>query len=867
MKRQSGEGGIVQQPRGRCEQKESSESLTSELSRITIRDATWDQLVQRMKVGDLGHPGIAISWADDATVHACLGVAGAPIPQEANEAASGAALRAWFSGLVVAANANSPVMLAEGIRSSEFFDHLSIDDYAVITRELQPRERCEKKKSSESLTSELSRITIRDAAWGESVQRMEVDNDRHPGIAISWTDDATLHACLGVAGAPIPQEANAAASGAALRAWFSGLVVAANANCRVTLAGGIRSSEFVDHLSMTEFGDITQELHTDPIIMVWGPALHAGGLSAGILHLTWRATEHGGVKQKNSLDKAKEKDIMIRVCSCPSIKFFNRSSYRSVSTGLLKGASLSDTKVPRYPDSKMGKSHNAAAATRFKPQRERGFSSKFGTIVVLQFLTEAAFGIMNPILSIVMTEYFARQHRHGVPIDCGANPLDAACTEGSMQAAWLSSLFSSLGSVFNFFLAPMLGQASDVYGRKPFLVLSQLARVGTPFSIMYFIQPHGSITPYFVLRLIDYGFGTAGVMGAAVADIVPPENRAAAFGILFASLSSGFSLSAFAARFFSREQILQIAAGIFVIRVFWAVCILPETVPKRTRMNKTRWVMESPISSLSILFRNKLFMRLTCLIAITSFIRNGIFQIQSFFLNTIVGFDVEDFANLMLLGGVLALLGQGLLVKTLVSCFKEKGVIIIALIASLMKTSGFAGAAFYPHKWVVFLSCAPGCIGDLTFPAISALKSMNVSEKEQGRLQGAIYGARSIFDAIGPIVFSSLYAAMTRQSLLSEALPYIVASCIYVVGIVVAVALPVSKTSLSPSEITVDPIPLPPPVSDETPSLSSVYFETNDDEMENIDYDGRMEYASNTVLDDDHLLSEPLLAGNTAAEV
>lgn len=90
---------------------------------------------------------------------------------------------------------------------------------------------------------------------------------------------------------------------------------------------------------------------------------------------------------------------------------------------------------------------------------------------------------------------------------------------------------------------------------------------------------------------------------------------------------------------------------------------------------------------------------------------------------------MEDFANLMLLGGVLALLGQGLLVKALVSCFKEKGVIIIALIASLMKTSGFAGAAFYPHKWVVFLSCAPGCIGDLTFPAISALKSMNVSEK------------------------------------------------------------------------------------------------------------------------------------------
>lgn len=109
---------------------------------------------------------------------------------------------------------------------------------------------------------------------------------------------------------------------------------------------------------------------------------------------------------------------------------------------------------------------------------------------------------------------------------------------------------------------------------------------------------------------------------------------------------------------------------------------------------------------------------------------------------------------------------------------------------------------------------------------------------------------------------------MTRQSLLSEALPYIVASCIYVVGIAVAVALPVSKTSPSPSEITVDPIPLPPPVSDETPSLSSVYFETNDDEMGKVDDGGRMEYASNAVLDDDHLLSEPLLGANsTAAEM
>ena len=47
-------------------------------------------------------------------------------------------------------------------------------------------------------------------------------------------------------------------------------------------------------------------------------------------------------------------------------------------------------------------------------------------------------------------------------------------------------------------------------------------------------------------------FRTAGVMSAAVADVVTPEKRAAAFGIVFASLSVGYCISAFIAPFFSR---------------------------------------------------------------------------------------------------------------------------------------------------------------------------------------------------------------------------------------------------------------------------------------------------------------------------
>ncbi|RLN49305.1 hypothetical protein BBJ28_00007188 [Nothophytophthora sp. Chile5] len=333
--------------------------------------------------------------------------------------------------------------------------------------------------------------------------------------------------------------------------------------------------------------------------------------------------------------------------------------------------------------------------------------------------------------------------------------------------------------------------------------------------------------------------------------------QAAAFGVMSPILSIVMTEA--------RTHILQIASGIFVARVLWAAFVLSETLPTRKRVSKARWVVESPVRSMAILFRNQLFMRLTCLIALTSFVTNGMFQIQSFYLNTVVGFNVKDFGNLMLLGGILALVAQGMLLKPLVGCFKEKGVIVIAMIGSVLGAGGFIATAYYPHKWVVYALSLTGCISDLSFPAISSLKSINCSEKEQGRLQGAIYGARAVFEATGPVLFASLYAAMTRDSIWSQALPYVVASGVYVVGIGVALSLPVGKSSPS-GKIAVVPPPLLSPTYADSPSSSSMYFETDDDdEEEEGGEDDRVIYADDGTLDDSQFLAEPLLGSGSTS--
>lgn len=83
----------------------------------------------------------------------------------------------------------------------------------------------------------------------------------------------------------------------------------------------------------------------------------------------------------------------------------------------------------------------------------------------------------------------------------------------------------------------------------------------------------------------------------------------------------------------------------------------------------------------------------------------------------------------MLIGGVASILAQVALLKPLMDCVKEKGVIVVALLASILDCTIFIMSAFYPEKWLIFAVAAPSCIGELSFAAISSLKSVNVSEK------------------------------------------------------------------------------------------------------------------------------------------
>ncbi|TMW66286.1 hypothetical protein Poli38472_004051 [Pythium oligandrum] len=476
---------------------------------------------------------------------------------------------------------------------------------------------------------------------------------------------------------------------------------------------------------------------------------------------------------------------------------------------------------------------------------------QISALIGLSFLESFSFGIIGPMIPIVTTEYFARHYTNGEHIDCGLYPHSLACVMGSKDANWWSSIISAVGSFCFFVISPTLGQASDHFGRKPFIASSQLLRLGLPFSIMYFTQSNGSIWPYFALRLACNIFETMGIGSAAIADIVSPENRATAFGILFAAFSIGYCISAGLAGLFTRSQVLQICVAIFISRVLWAVFMIPETLPlSKRKKNKSR-ICKNPVRSLAILWRSKLFIRLTIMIAITTFVSNGLFQIRMFYLNTTIGFNEKDMSHLMLTFGILSIFAQIVLLKPLMRCGKEKGVIIVSIVARIIECAGYVLSAFVPKPWVIYATAPVNSIGDLSFAAISSLKSINCSEREQGRLQGAIYAARAVFEAIGPVVFAYIYNEMNQESKISMVLPFVISIALYGCGLGVACILPTRKPGAPP------PMPFSPLSSAASSpgvatSVGTVDFDFEDDDDEDNDADIEE--------DDERLLNEPLLA-------
>ena len=133
-----------------------------------------------------------------------------------------------------------------------------------------------------------------------------------------------------------------------------------------------------------------------------------------------------------------------------------------------------------------------------------------------------------------------------------------------------------------FFFSPILGGLSDRFGRRPVVLLSNFG-LALDYVLMA-LAP--SLTWLFVGRVIS-GITSASVSTAFayIADMTPPEQRAAVFGKIGVAFGAGFILGpAVGGLLGGMDPRLPfwVAAGLSFANTLYGLLILPESLPRRS---------------------------------------------------------------------------------------------------------------------------------------------------------------------------------------------------------------------------------------------------------------------------------------------
>lgn len=357
----------------------------------------------------------------------------------------------------------------------------------------------------------------------------------------------------------------------------------------------------------------------------------------------------------------------------------------------------------------------------------------------------------------------------------------AGLSEASRIGGWL--LFSY--AIMQFIFAPVLGELSDKFGRRPVLLIS-LFGLGIDYLFHAWAPTIGWL---FVGRII------AGISGASftvatayVADISTPEKKAQNFGMIGAAFGLGFIIGPVIGGVFSQWGIrvpFLVAAGLSFLNFIYGFLILPESLSKENR-RPFEWLRANPVGSLLHLKQYPLVIGLIIAFFFAYLAGYAVQGTWSFY--TMFRFDWDEQMVGYSLGvvGALVAIVQGGLIRIIVPRIGERNAIVMGFILWGLGLFLFGIAS---QGWMMFAFLVPYCLGGIASPTIQGMISNQVPDNEQGELQGGLTGLISLSSIIGPVLMTNVFYFFSKDDaiIFLPGAPFFLGAIFILIGMFLAI--------------------------------------------------------------------------------
>lgn len=363
---------------------------------------------------------------------------------------------------------------------------------------------------------------------------------------------------------------------------------------------------------------------------------------------------------------------------------------------------------------------------------DRRLKAAIGFIFVTAVLDIVAMGIIIPVLPQLIEDFV------------GSNA----------QAGVINGVFVALWAGMQFVASPIIGSLSDQYGRRPVILLS-CAGLAIDYVLM-------AVAPN--LWWLAVGRIVAGVTSSSfttiyayMADVTPVEGRAKAYGLIGAAFSGGFVLGPVIGGFLGEirpRAPFWAAALMSGIAFLYGLIILPESLAVEKRM-KFSWRRANPVGAMVLLGRHPELTGLAGVTFLLHFAHHVFSAVFVLYAQYRYGWGPREVGLLLAMVGALDMGMQGLVVGPVTKALGDRKTMLLGLVGG---TVGIGLMGWAPTGWMFVAAMLPNALWGLAMPTLQSLMTRQVSESEQGQLQGATMSVASIAGVASPLFFGWIYS-------------------------------------------------------------------------------------------------------------